>query len=496
MSPMTRRQLLAAGAAGAAAVVIGGTGLWWTTNKLRGYSSGERLIEPQVLSSSERLLDIRLTAAPAQIQVGGRRASVQAFNNSLPGPTWRVRPGDTIRVALTNSLEAPTNLHVHGLQVSPEGNGDNPFVSVLPGETFDYEFTLAKDHPPGTYWYHPHHHGHVAEQIAAGLYGAIIVEDPEPVPVSNERVLVISDLSLDASGNLAPVGPMQRMMGREGEIVLVNGQVHPRLSAGSGERERWRIVNACPSRYLRLHLDGQKVRLLSRDFGRLPAPEEISEVVLAPGNRIELLVETREGLSPLVATPVDRGGMGSMGGGMMQEGNVSAGDEPVELLSLAVSGASGTAPAPVPNGPPMKDLREQPISARHTLDFGMGMGGSMMGGGGGEANGSMMSFTINGKEFDAERTDTVVSRGTVQEWTLRNSSPMDHPMHLHVWPMQVIESGTQDLSTPRWQDVVNIPAHSEVKVLISFEPLIGRTVYHCHILDHEDQGMMGILDVR
>uniref|UniRef100_UPI0035D9BC42 multicopper oxidase domain-containing protein n=1 Tax=Janibacter limosus TaxID=53458 RepID=UPI0035D9BC42 len=120
---------------------------------------------------------------------------MQAFNGSLPGPTLRVAPGDTIRVAMTNGLEAPTNLHVHGLHVSPEGNGDNPFVSIAPGESFDYEFVLPADHPPGTYWYHPHRHGHVADRVAAGLYGAIIVEDPEPVPVTRERVMVVSDLT-------------------------------------------------------------------------------------------------------------------------------------------------------------------------------------------------------------------------------------------------------------------------------------------------------------
>jgi FtsP/CotA-like multicopper oxidase with cupredoxin domain len=497
MSPLTRRQLLGLGAAGAGAAAVGGAGLWWTGGGGEALGGGRGLLQPEVLSSRNGVLDLALEAAPAQVRIGAREAHVQAFNGSLPGATLRVRPGDTIRAAMTNGLDAPTNLHVHGLHVSPEGNGDNPFVSIAPGESFDYEFVLPDDHPPGTYWYHPHHHGHVADQLAAGLYGAIVVEDPDPVPVARERVLVISDLTLDASGELAEVSPPERMMGREGRTVLVNGQVRPGATAAPGERELWRVVNACPARYLRLTLDGQDLRLSARDVGRLPEPVEVTEVVLAPGNRVELLVDTREGTSTLVAAPVDRGSMGGMMNGMMGgPGDGPGTDEPVDLLTLEVAGDRAEEAGPVPSGPALRDLRDEPVEARRTLDFAMGMGG--MGGmmGGTRGPGQMMSFTIDGREFDADRTDQRVRVGTVEEWTLANSSPMDHPLHLHVWPMQVVADGGRDVSAPRWQDVVNIPAFGEVTVRVAFDDFGGRTVYHCHILDHEDLGMMGTLEAR
>ncbi|WP_098056162.1 multicopper oxidase family protein, partial [Kocuria marina] len=444
--------------------------------------------------SRDGALDLALEAAPARVRIGARTAHVQAFNGSLPGPTLRVRPGDTLRVAMTNGLEAPTNLHVHGLHVSPEDNGDNPFVSIAPGDSFDYDFSLPDDHPPGTYWYHPHRHGHVADQLAAGLYGAIVVEDPDPVPVARERVLVVSDLTLDDSGNLAEVSPPQRMMGREGETVLVNGQVRPRAGAAPGERELWRVVNACPARYLRLTLDGQTLRLLGRDVGRLPEPVELTEVTLAPGNRVELLVDTREGASTLTAAPVDRGSMDGMMGGAVP-GDGPGTDEPIELLTLEVTGDRAADAGPVPPGPVLRDLREEPVAARRTLDFAMGMGmGGMMGGMRGP--GQMMSSTIDGRPFDAERTDQRVRVGTVEEWTLTNSSPMDHPMHLHVWPMQVVTEAGREVAAPRWLDVVNVPAFGEVTVRVAFDDFAGRTVYHCHILDHEDLGMMGTLEAR
>lgn len=495
MSPLTRRQMLALGTAGAGAAAVGGAGLWWTSGGGgQALGGGRELVQPEVLSSRDGALDLALEAAPARVRIGARTAHVQAFNGSLPGPTLRVRGGDTIRVAMRNGLDAPTNLHVHGLHVSPEDNGDNPFVSIAPGETFDYEYVLPGDHPPGTYWYHPHHHGHVADQLAAGLYGAIVVEDPDPVPVARERVLVVSDITLDASGNLAEVSPPQRTMGREGETVLVNGQVRPQATAAPGERELWRVVNACPSRYLRLTLDGQTVRLLGRDIGRLPEPVELTEMTLAPGNRVELLVDTREGASTLTAAPVDRGSMDGMMGGAMP-GDGPGTDEPIELLTLEVTGDRAADAGPVPPGPVLRDLREEPVAARRTLDFAMGMGmGGMMGGMRGP--GQMMSFTIDGRPFDAERTDQRVRVGTVEEWTLTNSSPMDHPMHLHVWPMQVVTEAGREVAAPRWLDVVNVPAFGEVTVRVAFDDFAGRTVYHCHILDHEDLGMMGTLEAR
>jgi FtsP/CotA-like multicopper oxidase with cupredoxin domain len=131
---------------------------------------------------------------------------------------------------------------VRGLHVSPEGAGDNVFVTVDPGASFGYEYRLPLDHPPGVYWYR--HHGTVANQIFAGLFGAIIVEDPEPIPVRTERVLVISDTTLDGGGNAIRVSQMERMLGREGELILVNGQSTPEFKAKPGGRERWRIINA------------------------------------------------------------------------------------------------------------------------------------------------------------------------------------------------------------------------------------------------------------
>ncbi|MET3948712.1 FtsP/CotA-like multicopper oxidase with cupredoxin domain [Arthrobacter sp. UYCu512] len=500
MQPVSRRSALILGGAGAAAAATGAAGLLRDQDMGIQAAGGEDLSEPQALHSADGRLQVKLSAALGQVGIAGRDADALSYNGSLPGPTLFLRPGDRVNVTLENRLGDPTNLHVHGLHVSPQGNSDNVLVSVEPGTSFDYEYRLPADHPPGVYWYHPHRHGSVADQIFGGLYGAIIIQDSRPVPVTRERVLVISDISLTGGGSIAAVSSMEKMMGREGALVLVNGQLNPVLAARPGERERWRIINACTSRYLKLRLDGQDLQLLGLDTGRFQRPRDVEEVLLAPGNRADLLVTTAAGTAVLRTLPVDKGGMGSMMGNN-EGGQSPPGPDGTVLATLAVAGEPAAALAPVPAQPAPRDLRAAAVTARRELVFAMGMGmnsggaaiGSGMGGGMGSG---MMSFTINGRPFDPARVDTTVPAGAVEEWTLRNTSPMDHPVHLHVWPMQIIEQAGRPVDSPVWQDVVNVPARSSVRVRIAFDDFTGKTVYHCHILDHEDSGMMGLIEAR
>jgi len=482
VADLSRRNALILGGAGIAGIAIGGTGFFvnqrLSSSSTAGTASGSTLIEPPELRSADGVLNVDLESSPQRVTIAGRDVNALSYNGGVPGPTLRVRAGDTLRVSLKNSLTDPSNLHVHGLHVSPEDNSDNMFVTVEAGESFDYQYELPADHPPGVYWYHPHLHRFVAEQVFSGLYGAIIVEDPEPIPADRERLLVISDITVNSSGNIPAASPMDEMTGREGDLVLVNGQLTPDMTARPGERERWRIVNASVSRYLRLRLDGQQLTLLGIDSGRFETAQEVDEVVLAPGNRADLLVTSSVGTSTLRALSYDRG---SADGFMMGGGSFRSGDE-IALATLTVAGdAVATQPA-IPSQPAERDLRTATVTARRELVFAMGMGGGMM------------SATINGRAFDASRIDTTVQFESVEEWLLTNTSTLDHPLHLHVWPMQIVEQGGRPVDTMMWQDVVNIPARSTTRVRIEFDDFSGRTVYHCHILDHEDKGMMAIIN--
>ncbi len=486
MTQLSRRGALGLGAAGIAGIAAGGVGLAWTglpwapstVGVGAGSVAGESLAEPGVLRSENGLLQADLVAERVRVTLAGTQAHMLAYNGSVPGATWRVRPGDRLKVRLVNRLTSPTNLHTHGLEVSPAGNSDNPFVSVAPGDSFDYQFDLPSDHPSGVFWYHPHLHGTVADQLFGGLYGALLIEDSFEVPVTRERLLIVSDTTLTPAGEPASVTPREVMMGREGSLLLVNGQLQPRLAARPGERERWRVINACTSRFLRFAVPGQQVQLLGMDSGHSPSPVGVEDLLLAPGNRADLLVTAQAGTSELRTLGHDRG---SAMGPMMGGGNLSG---PALLATLTVAGDSVSALSPVERRTPDRDLRTRVPNRRRMISFTMGMGGPMM-----------MSVGFDGREFDMHRIDQSVAAGALEEWTVTNPTQMDHPFHLHVWPMQLVEVSGVAVQTPTWRDVVNVPAGGYVRLLVDFSRHPGRSVYHCHILDHEDAGMMATVEV-
>jgi FtsP/CotA-like multicopper oxidase with cupredoxin domain len=482
--PISRRRALTLLGLGTASVAAGTAG--WalgidepsSRNWLPPGSTGEPLRQPSVLDSRDGVLAVDLTAGPG-VQLAGRDTCAWGYNGTSPGPTLRARPGDTLRVRMNNHIDQPTNLHTHGLHVPPRASGDNPFVAIEPGRSFDYTVAVPVDHPAGTFWYHPHHHGTVADQIFAGLVGALIVEGGPDLSVSDDLVLLVTDISLDADGRVAPATPMSRTMGREGDLALVNGQHQPIITAQPGALQRWRIINGCVSRVLALRLEDHQLTQIALDGVFLPTSVERDQVVLAPGNRVDLLVQTnnREGRYRLITDPYDRGSTSMMNGAS------PAG--PVTLAALTVSGPAVTSPPapamlPAPSPPSGATARHRRI----TLSGGMGMGGAGMG------------FTIDGRGFDPDRDDQIVEFGTIEEWTLINTSPLDHPFHLHTWPFQVLatSTGTQPWSTR--QDVILVPRHGWARLRIPFTDYAGRSVYHCHLLDHEDLGMMATVNVR
>jgi FtsP/CotA-like multicopper oxidase with cupredoxin domain len=434
-----------------------------------------------VVVSRDGLLDIELTAAPGVV-LAGRSTSAYGYNGTSPGPTLRVRPGDLLRVRLVNRLDQPTNLHTHGLHVPPGGDGDNPFVIIDPGARFDYAIAIPADHPPGTHWYHPHHHGTVADQIFAGLVGALLVEGGPDLSVAQDRILLVTDTTIDDAGRVVPPDAAARITGREGDLLLVNGQYQPVVAATSGTSERWRVINACTSRVLAVRLDAHALTQIALDGSYLPAPVSQTRVVLAPGNRADLIVRpTSAGRYALVSEAYDRGRAGMMGS------PANPAQEPVTLAILTVSGAKAPQ-APLPSSLPAPPTSDGPVVIRRRVTFAMGMGGGMGMG--------ATTFTIDGRTFDPHRDDQTVQLNSIEEWTVLNLSPMVHPFHLHAWPFRVLV--VSDGTTPQGtrQDVVLVPAHGWVRLRIPFIDFPGRSVYHCHILDHEDRGMMATVNVR
>jgi FtsP/CotA-like multicopper oxidase with cupredoxin domain len=218
---MTRRQALLLAGAGAVSAGVGATGLlsgWGSPSGSTVSGPGgaaSDLVEPKVISSEGGNLRVTLTAAAGPVDMAGRSVRGMSYNGAVPGPTLRIRPGDRVTLDLVNQLDTGTNLHTHGLHVSPVGNSDNIFVHVKEGETFRYEYRIPPDHPAGTFWYHPHLHETLADQLFAGMAGAIVIERDGSVPLQaqRERMLVITDTTVDGD-RIAGVNMRDRMLGR------------------------------------------------------------------------------------------------------------------------------------------------------------------------------------------------------------------------------------------------------------------------------------------
>ena len=433
------------------------------------------------------LIEAELEAGQKWIEVGGRSAYLFGFNGQVPGPMLEARPGDHVRIRFRNSLPEPTNLHYHGLHVPPTGNADNSFLEIPSGEDFTYEFDLPASHPGGTFWYHPHMHGSVARQVSRGLAGVFIVRgELDQIPEiadAPEAVLVLQDFDLTSSGLPLEPGLMERMAGREGDLVTVNGQVNPPIQVQRDGWIRLRILNASSSRFYRLQLEGHPMYLIAVDGGALPVPEEHDEILLTPGERIEAMVlgVRPEGSYRLLSLPYNRGGMGmGMMGGM--GGTLS---RSMVLATVVYEGQADRTWSL-----PQQLVRIDPLPApsmRRSFQLGQGMGIGMMGGGG-------MTFTINGRTFNPNRIDTRVALDSVEEWEFINPTMMDHPMHVHTNPFQVL--GSDGSPARAWKDVVLVRANSRIRVRTAFRDFAGKAMYHCHILDHEDRGMMGMLEIQ
>ncbi len=431
------------------------------------------------LRSSNGRLSATLRIAPALVPFANGTRWALTVNGRTPGPTLRVRPGDRLILTLDNQMAHSTNLHTHGLRVSPSGNADNPFIEIPAGKQFLYEIDIPADHPGGTFWYHPHLHHHVAEQLFAGFFGAIVVEDavdrlPELV-AAYERFILLHDTRIGAAeSDVMTINMMQQREGREGD-VLVNGLQRPTFEAAAAKLERWRVLNASPSRFYRLKLDGHALHVMATDGGRLAAPRRVDELKLVPGERAELLVQpAAAGSYALRSLAVSRGSM--MGGSNMLT------NPEFELATFRVSGTAS--PAALPSV--LAAYRPlAPVTPARTREVVF----AMQGGPGGA------TFLIDGKAFEPGRVDVRVARDTVEDWVIRNTSPMDHPFHLHVWPFQVIEQSAGGAPEPGWKDTVNVPANSTMRLRIPFTGITGTTVFHCHILDHEDLGMMATIEV-
>ncbi len=447
---------------------------------------------PTIYRSEGGLLAIDLTASLGRVSLGERSAELMTYNQQIPGPQLEVRPGDRVQIRFTNALDQPTNLHYHGLHLPPTGLADDPFRTVVPGETALYDFQIPDQHPSGFFWYHPHVHGLVASQVFHGLAGTILVrgkDEPPELQAAQEAVLVLQDFDLDRQGNVQEPTPPFRMWGRQGDLITVNGQLHPRFDVFAGGLLRLRILNASASRVYQLQLADHPWWLVATDGRSLAAPVAQDSVVLAPGERADLLVpgDQPPDSYALLSLPYDRG-IAAMAKSMGQNHGTDTTEEPQTIATLDYAGttASESGTSMLVNFPTalgtVETLPEPAIVREFVFDHGIDPE-------------TRDPFLINGRAFGHHRIDTQVNVGTVEDWVLVNKAGMDHPFHLHTNWFQVVSHNGQPEPLPAWRDTVNLRPYETVRIRIPFRDFAGKTVYHCHLLDHEDQGMMGIIEM-
>ncbi len=410
----------------------------------------------------------------------GRTAELWGYNHEYPGPVIELREGERVSIAFANRLGLDSTIHWHGLPVPSDQDG-SPMDPVAPGADRLYTFDVPLG-TAGTYWYHPHAHRTTGMQVGHGLAAPLIVRSADdPLRAIPEVTLMITSLALDRNGGVttgsaAMPGMGMAMTAGAGEL-LVNGQKVPLHTMAPGATERWRIINATADRYLRLGLDGHRFTVVGTDGGYLGEPlSGLNEWLLAPAQRVEIVVTIAAGRSALHALR-DLGYSGGMSG--------HAGGA---LMAVQTGGGAAQAPIELPAVlRPIADLgparaRQQVVLSSTSMSMGM-----------------MGTFLINGRTFDMNRVDLETTVDRVELWDLVNTTFMDHPIHLHGTQFQVVGRTMGGLAAPvayrAWFDTVNVPA-GETITIKTRQSLPGKRMFHCHLLPHEDAGMMAVLDVR
>jgi FtsP/CotA-like multicopper oxidase with cupredoxin domain len=429
---------------------------------------GQPLASPEVRASQDGVLQIQLEASLTDTIVAGKAVKSTVYEGTFPGPTWSLYSGDTIRLTLINSIDQVTNIHTHGFHVSPKDNSDNIFLHINPGETFEYEYKIPNNHPAGIFWYHPHAHGNTAQQTTAGMVGAIIIkgglDEIDGIAGLTDRLLFLQSTQFTENGDMVPFeqqSPATRMR-------LINGQLQPTIAIQPGETQRWRFANASSDDFFLLSLEGHQLHVIAKDGNPNNRVVTVDEILLAPAERVEVLVQATTSPGSFQLKTLPWGTEYQM--------------QPEAVLATMVVSGAVLQPQPLPiDLLPFEDLSQLPVDNYRTTVF--------------EEPGPPLYLAIDGKHFDPDRIDQTVKLGALEEWTVRNTSSHRHPFHIHVNDFQVVAVNGEPVEATSYMDTVDLPPNSEITIRMRFADFDGKFVYHCHILSHEDFGMMATVDV-
>ena len=462
-----------------------------------GCAQTASLPEPPQVRGKNHVVSLTLHA----VNENGR--DTFAFDGGTVAPVIRASPGDVIRITYINDLPTKppescaitpcmdmTNLHFHGLAVSPDAPQDDVLTMMaMPGKSLRYTVQIPKDHSPGLYWYHTHPHGESYRQVLDGMSGAIVIEGIESyfpaLAGLPERILVVRGRAV--ANDARSTDLKQRVELRSDvcggepetpeEVMTVNGSVRPQIEIAPGERQFWRLVNASADRYLDLQLEGQTLEIVAMDGMPIALHDPnhrtriVDHVLLPPAGRLEAIVTGPAAGTPrrLVSRCVDTGPDGDPNPAMI-------------LADVVPRAAKGSIPKIAASSlkPDFKTLdlaAEEKAPPRFIVTFTEDKNG----------------FYINGEKFASDAAPMVRAKvGTFQHWRIVNSTGELHPMHIHQVHFLAYAENGKPIADPLWLDTVNVPYGGSVDLIMDFtDPVItGMSVFHCHLLNHEDKGMM------
>ena len=418
-------------------------------------------------AARDGVLTATLEAREMKTVLDGVEIDTIVYNGDFAGPVLRVWPGDTMRIRLLNRLNEPTNLHFHGMQTSPRGNSDNIHIAVPPGQDFDYEVKIPAFQPPGAYWYHAHLHGLSEKQVGRGLSGALIVEGfKERIPGLGgvkERLLSFKTIVIEDSDN-----PIVNESWH-GEARTVNGHLTIDMTMRPGETILWHIANHDANQAIHLALAGHRFTVVGMDGAAIPGAIEREVLDIGPASRLEVLVTAgAAGDYPLMARNVLTG-----------QGASLSRDRILGRVTVAGAAAAPSTAAL----PPVADLSALPVTGYRTFVFSQSRDAA--------------HYYINGRKFDPARIDTRVNLGDVEDWTIRNDSDDMHAFHIHQLPFQVMAENGAPVPFQGLRDTYPVPERGSIEIRLAFRnpDIVGTFMYHCHVLNHEDRGMMQTIEV-
>lgn len=438
---------------------------------LKNNEGTNTLTFPAVLkpdSEKGKNVEYSLTAQPGTTELfKGYETKTYGYNGSLLGPTLRLKEGQHVTIHLKNDLSEATTFHWHGLEVSGKADG-GPHALIEPGEEKTIQFTVTQQ--AATLWYHPHPMGNTAQQVYKGLAGLLYIEDDNAAALDlpndygeNDFPIILQDRTF-VEGKQLDYSEVANSDGTYGDTMMINGVINPVLKTEK-KLVRLRVLNGSNARNYNVHFDNDMTfTQIATDGGFLNKPQKMKELLLGAGERAEILVDLSK----------------------VKEKRVSlVNDQDVVLLPIDVSDTKSTAKASTKLNTIKVDqalLAQQPTKVV-------------------KMEGMRENVTINGKKFDEKRVDFTQEKGETEVWEIDNAitdeGGMIHPFHIHGTQFLVLSVNGEkpEPSLQGYKDTITLQPGQKARIAVKF-PYAGMYMFHCHILEHEDNGMMGQIEVK